>query len=1803
MRLRRLLVIALAVSPWLLRIPDAFARDLTFEDRVNAQEAIERVYWNHRIWPEVNRGPKPTRDPGLTDARIRVKVENYLRESNALKVIWGRPITAEQLRAELRRMAKETRAPETLREIFTALGNDPFLIAETLARQTLADRLIRNWYTRDDRVHGAIRRQAETAVESTTDLKDLVMSGAKYSEATWVLDRPGATPVQRLQGEVVYEPEEWERALHGLGRPGAIQESDDGFTVTAVLQQETDAVRVATAFWSKTPFETWWGSQQQTVTGDLTPTAGDFVLPGVSSGSSCTPGTWTWMPGQPGPRSSHTAIWTGSEMIVWGGYDGARFLNSGWRYNPSTEQWVATTLLGAPPARMRQVAVWTGREMILWGGVDGSSFLGDGGLYDPARDTWRGMSQDGAPMARAYHTGVWTGGEMIVWGGSGPGLSNNNSGGRFDPVSNRWTATATMGAPIGHIFHSAVWTGAEMIVWGGAAGFGYSQDGARYDPTANSWRPMSTVGAPSGRAQHTATWTGGRMIVWGGYNSSELPTAGGRYDPVSDTWAATTTVNAPSGRYEHTAVWTGSVLVVWGGTNSYYGPGLATGGRYDPSTDTWAATAAGGVPTARHLHTAVWTGSEVLVWGGDDDDYNFPRYMSDGARYDPANDTWRVISLGPAPAPRSGHTAVWTGSEMIIWGAGDGPVPGPTAPGTGGRYNPSTSTWTPTATLGAPSVRGQHTAVWTGVEMIVWGGQFSNTWKDDGGRYDPAADAWIPTSTAGAPGRRFEHTAVWTGSEMIVWGGADGVAIWNFLNSGGRYDPATDTWAATSMIDAPVARVFHTAVWTGSEMIVWGGDNYDPFPVFTNSGGRYDPLTDHWVATGAAGAPSARFNHSAVWTGTEMIVWGGGDLSGALLSSGARYRPSTDTWTPTASTAAPSGRLRHTAVWTGSDMIVWGGGSQSGQSLNNDGGAYSPFTDTWVATPTAGAPEGRSYHTAIQTDTEMIVWNGFSGGRTSLGDGARLCVRACTSPATWYEDRDGDGYGAAAAVKISCDRPDGYAPLSGDCDDADPSVYPGAIEVCDGHDNDCDGLIDNLAGGADGDGDHVSDACDNCLHVANPDQGDIDRDGVGDVCDDCPALPDAIQADTDADGLGDVCDNCPGTANPGQEDSNGDRSGDACQPTLAIKSIRSDGSSVLDVLHDARDPQHEPLSGRVEFDAKDGLEITLLDAVSTQDCGRGYLPEGRQGEGVGYTNAAVGEPFLFDLDSILGCSDGRADYVFAYGKCDAPQSGFDVFVSLLGLSLPYDVCVRRVRDQQGGTTWSVESVAPTSAVVKIAGSGSVLSVPFTGGIPPSVDISTLKSGSDYELDLTITDGNTKPVTASASFQYQGERTMVFLTNQAPQAIASLPASVDCGGPSGAGVLLDGSGSSDPDSTPGTNDDIAAFDWFEDYGLPTQRAVGGGERLTVTLPLGAHSVTLKVTDKADESSTATTTVTVADTTPPVVECVAAPPTAECLGAGGAYVTVTATAHDLCGAVSLVNNHTAGGGDASGPYTLGTTDVIFTVTDGSGHTATCTTAVTVRDTLPPSLTLYTDSAALWPPNHEKIPVRVWWEASDLCDPASIAVQLITATSSEPDDALGNDDGATTGDIQSADIGTPDTALLLRAERNGKGPGRVYTLTYRAQDGSGNTTPAIATVTVPHDLGEGPEPLLMQVEPAGPGSENVHLYWPSVEGATGYDVITGDLQAWHVENGVLNLGAVHMLAQSTTLTSLTEPATGAMPALGKGVFYLIQQRTTGGAAGYGTETGPWPRIPGSCDGGCAGTTIAIGSGGSGGGRTARR
>jgi hypothetical protein len=276
--------------------------------------------------------------------------------------------------------------------------------------------------------------------------------------------------------------------------------------------------------------------------------------------------------------------------------------------------------------------------------------------------------------------------------------------------------------------------------------------------------------------------------------------------------------------------------------------------------------------------------------------------------------------------------------------------------------------------------------------MIVWGGS-----NKTGGRYNPATDSWASdgTSMINAPNGYGTHTAIWTGSEMIIWGGI--TDPFGYTNTGGRYNPSDDTWApnGTSVIDAPLARSYHTAIWTGSEMIVWGGLWGDGL----NTGGRYNPSTDSWASGGTSitNAPSGRTEHRAVWTGTEMIIWGGSVTpGGSVLNTGGRYNPSSDSWALGGTTEinAPTARTDNTAIWTGTEMIVWGGIGND-DSVTNTGGRYNPSSDTWTATSNVNVPAARYRHSVIWTGDEMIVWGGnYSGifATATTNTGGRYCV-------------------------------------------------------------------------------------------------------------------------------------------------------------------------------------------------------------------------------------------------------------------------------------------------------------------------------------------------------------------------------------------------------------------------------------------------------------------------------------------------------------------------------------------------------------------------------------------------------------------------------------------------------------------------------------------------------------------------------------------------------------------------------------------------------------------------------------------
>ncbi len=680
--------------------------------------------------------------------------------------------------------------------------------------------------------------------------------------------------------------------------------------------------------------------------------------------------------GAPTKRSDVPAVWTGSTMIIFGGYDGTSFTNTGGQYDPVANSWTTTNPTSAPSIRRNNSAVWTGSKMIVWGGYDGA-YLDTGGCYDPISNDWTTTSTTSyIPTTRGRISAVWTGSKMIIWGGAPATGQYYNTGAMYSPETNSWLQINTSGAPQYRAEHSAIWTGSRMVVFGGSyMSGGYLNDGAQFDPDANSWTPISVTNSPSPRMWHSAVWTGRKMIVFGGFDgngSNGFFNDGGQYDPTANNWSIITSTGAPTIRATN-AVWTGRNMLIWGGHSN---SGIQNSGAlFDPYTVSWVTINSTGAPLGyQQIKSGVWTGSKFIIFGG----MQSAIYYNNGGVYTPpadsASNTWTVMTTTAAPVARSGHVAVWSGSKMIIWGGYGGSYLN-----TGGLYDPITDSWTDTNASGAPQARTQSTAVWTGKQMIVWSGTSDNT----GGLYDPTANSWIETSTTGAPTQRQYHSAVWSGNSMYIYGGIDTSGD---TNTGGIYTPPTTTnisdlgtWTTLNPTNAPSARINFSTVLTGTRMIVWGGSHTAAGTTYYNDGGTYDLSTNTWTVTTTVNFPTARAHHTAVWTGKYMLIWGGTSASVTFDNSGSIYTPSdsasSDTWQSMSTVNLPVGRSDHSAIWTGSHMFVFGGSSTGGTRLNT-AGLFNPTQNEWLLPTNTSAPSGRTGHTNVWTGKQILIWGG-----------------------------------------------------------------------------------------------------------------------------------------------------------------------------------------------------------------------------------------------------------------------------------------------------------------------------------------------------------------------------------------------------------------------------------------------------------------------------------------------------------------------------------------------------------------------------------------------------------------------------------------------------------------------------------------------------------------------------------------------------------------------------------------------------------------------------------------------------------
>jgi hypothetical protein len=346
---------------------------------------------------------------------------------------------------------------------------------------------------------------------------------------------------------------------------------------------------------------------------------------------STSPEGWTEMSSSPlSPRSKPITVWTGTEMLVWRG-EGA----------------------------FSDVCIGTGGGLPVCGEPSRS----DGALYNPATNRWRRLPAGPMPDAKGSDVygpsvrGVWTGRELVVWG------TEEGVGATYDPKADRWRRIAA--SPLSRrVGFSMTWTGREVIVFGGVTGNAQDPqsavelgDGAAYDPATDHWRALPS--AHVARSGHSALWVNGELVIVGGVKRNSGPaTELEAYDPTTNRWRSLAV--APVGSSD--AVWTGTRIVAIEGRGT-----VIEAAAYDPTADRWQILPT--MPLAGLVAPALaWTGREVVVLGGPFvGDTSGASAVRPGAAYDPSTNTWRILPSNGL-SPRSGQAVVWTGNELLAWG-------------------------------------------------------------------------------------------------------------------------------------------------------------------------------------------------------------------------------------------------------------------------------------------------------------------------------------------------------------------------------------------------------------------------------------------------------------------------------------------------------------------------------------------------------------------------------------------------------------------------------------------------------------------------------------------------------------------------------------------------------------------------------------------------------------------------------------------------------------------------------------------------------------------------------------------------------------------------------------------------------------------------------------------------------------------------------------------------------------------------------------------------------------------------------
>ena len=333
----------------------------------------------------------------------------------------------------------------------------------------------------------------------------------------------------------------------------------------------------------------------------------------------------------------------------------------------------------------------------------------------------------------------------------------------------------------------------------------------------------------------------------------------------------------------------GKRVFFWGGQDTNGNP-LKDGAIYTPLNNSWTYLPFDtGVPTARIMATAVWTGSVVIVFGGSD--VSGQNFYRDGAVYDPGQNSWSALPASNSIKTRSAPYGYWDGTRSIFWsgmgafGAGITNVD---------RFD--MTSWSVSKPGGDPGALIYPATGFDGSVMYVFGGQLNGNRSDKGYTYTASSDIWAPISKTGfVLSPRSSAFGAWDGTRFVVWGGRDDN---NGLRSDGQYFSG-GKWTSLSTgfgSAVPSARLlaFRRSGWafqTSPGVVAFiGGQTSIQQGTLTTTGASYNVALATWTTIPQWPSMEPHEYGMGAWTGEEFVLWGGRDNNG-VSSTGERWAP------------------------------------------------------------------------------------------------------------------------------------------------------------------------------------------------------------------------------------------------------------------------------------------------------------------------------------------------------------------------------------------------------------------------------------------------------------------------------------------------------------------------------------------------------------------------------------------------------------------------------------------------------------------------------------------------------------------------------------------------------------------------------------------------------------------------------------------------------------------------------------------------------------------------------------------------